>query len=154
MKSISSIRIGITALAATFIILLPMLCRADDVSDVKAEFNKYVEYMAADDPKVLDMFKADCVVRFTYLSGADLQARVVATKDFLQTIKDGIAKKEGGHDDYKHISAKQEGADVRVECTMVSGDGSGTVGPFSAVYTHDADGKWRIKELSIMVPAP
>jgi hypothetical protein len=154
MKSITRSRIFTTLLAVALLPLLSQFCRADDVADAKTEFATFLQYQKTDDPKILDMFTKDCVVKMTMTDGTREQSQVIPTAAFLQMITDALPKKEGNHDKYENITAKQDGVLVRVQCTLSFTDMNGKQEPFAVAFTRDTDGKLRIKEFSITLPAP
>ena len=154
MKPIVRSRILATLFTVVLLPLLSAVCRADDLADAKTLFDTFLQYQKTDDPKALDMFMKDCVVKFTVTDGTHEQSQVIPTKDFLQQISDSIAKKEGDKDKYDNITYKQDGALVRMQCTITYAELGGKQAPFGLAFARDTDGKLKIKEFNATIPIP
>lgn len=138
---------------ALLLFSLATVARADDLADAKAAFETLYLYQKTDDSRLLDLFAPDIAVTVMLTYQDQVRPEYQPRAQFLATLKKALARKEGTKDTYVDTKYVQEGTGVRVTSTLVDGV-TGKRGPIIVLYTRDAKGELKIKEMRITAHTP
>jgi len=130
------------------LLMLSSMAHADDVADVKAEFNKLIEYQKTDDDRILNLFSVDCSVQITTVEGSVQNTRSIPMDMFRRMLLRANRLKTGSRDKYENVKFGQDGDSIRVRATIVDGI-SGHRGPFLLRYVRGSDGLMKIKDFQV-----
>ena len=125
--------------------------RADDIAEVRREFQAYIEYQRTDDERLLDQLASDMAVTIILVHPkGDTETLQLTAAQFRKVIADALSQKTGSKDAYEKIGYAPVANGVLVTCTVLQADMRKRV-PFSVVYARDEAGRFKMKLVKMTI---